>query len=256
MGNTSDVANGAEPAPDDVSALRDHRRRRLVEAYRLLGHFGCSEGTAGHITVRDPEVPDRFWAAPYGMHFNDVTLSDLVLTDVDGTLWHGDRPAHPAAMPFHGIVHEVRPDIMAAVHAHTDYARAMAALGRRVLAISQDACAFADDTGYLDTYGGVVLDRDQGKEIGVALGDHKALLLKNHGIFTVGATVEEAVWWFLALEKVCKVQMIAEAVGVPDEIPEPMRTETAKLVGSAGAAANNARPLFSWISRIQPDMYS
>lgn len=239
-----------------IADVREQRRRRLVEAYRLLGHFGCSEGAAGHLTVRDPEHPERFWAAPYGMHFDDVTLSDLVLTDVDGHLYVGDRPAHPAALPFHGIVHEHRPDVIAAAHAHTDYARAMAALGRRVLAITQDSCAFADDIAYLDTYGGVVLDADQGAQIGVALGAHKALMLKQHGIFTVGGSVEEATWWFLALEKVCKVQLVAEAVGTPDEIPEPMRSRTAALVGSASAALTNARPMFSWISRRHPEMYS
>lgn len=234
---------------------REHRRRRLVEAYRLLGRFGCSEGTAGHITVRDPEHPERFWAAPYGMHFDDVTLSDLVLTDADGNLYAGDQPAHPAALPFHGVVHAYRPDVIAAVHAHTDYARAMAALGRRVLATTQDACAFADDIAYLDRYGGVVLDPEQGAEIGIALGGHKALLLKHHGIFTVGGSVEEATWWFLALEKVCKVQLIAEAVATPDEILEPMRSETAALVGSPSAALTNAKPMFSWISRRHPEMY-
>lgn len=236
-------------------AVREHRRRRLVESYRLLGHFGCSEGTAGHLTVRDPGEPEHFWAAPYGMHFSDVCLSDLVLTDVDGNLYVGTKQAHPAALPFHGVVHAFRPDVIAAAHAHTDYARAMAALGRRILAITQDSCAFADDTGYLDVYGGVVLDAAQGAEIGVALGSHKAILLRQHGIFTVGGSVEEATWWFLALEKVCKVQLIAEVVATPEEIPEPMRSATAELVGSPEAALNNARPMFEWISRRQPDMY-
>lgn len=239
----------------EAEAERDRRKRRLVEAYRLFGRLGFSEGTAGHLTVRDPENPEHFWAAPYQMHFSQVCLGDLVLTDVEGNLYHGDRPAHPAALPFHGIVHSRRPDVVAAAHAHSDYGRAMAALGRRILAITQDACAFADDTAYLDSYGGVVLDEEQGQQIGDALGSHKAILLRSHGIFTVGGSVEEMAWWFLALEKVCKVQLAAEAVGVPPEIPEPTRSETAALVGSPGAALVNARPMFEWIASVEPDMY-
>jgi len=248
---TPPILRGAE-----ADAERQLRRRRLVEAYRLFGRLGYSEGTAGHLTVRDPEEPEHFWAAPYGMHFSQVCLGDLVLTDVAGNLYHGNRPAHPAALPFHGIVHSRRPDVVAAAHAHSDYGRAMAALGRRILAITQDACAFSSDTAYLDSYAGVVLDEAQGAQIGDALGSHKAILLRSHGIFTVGGSVEEMAWWFLSLEKVCKVQLAAEAVGVPEEIPEPVRSETEALVGSPSAALVNARPMFEWIASVEPDMYT
>lgn len=243
------------PLVPDHASERAHRKRRLVEAFRLFGRLGYSEGAAGHLSARDPELTDAFWAAPYQMHFSCVRTSDLVLTDARGTLHHGTRPAHPAALAFHGAVHAARPDVVAAAHAHTDYARAMAALGRRILAITQDSCAFADDIGYLDTYRGVVLDEAEGKEISAALGDHKALLLKHHGMLTVGGSVEEMAWWFMSLEQVCKVQLLAQAAGELDEIPEPVRSETAQLVGSPGAAFVNIAPMFEWIGRVEPDLY-
>ena len=236
----------------DHSAERDERKRRLVEAFRLFGRLGYSEGSAGHLSARDPELTDAFWAAPYQMHFSCVRLSDLVLTDTQGTLHEGTRPAHPATLVFHGAVHAARPDIIAAAHTHTDYARAMATLGRRVLAITQDSCAFSDDTGYLDEYSGVVLDESEGKLISATLGDHKALLLRHHGMLTVGGSVEEMAWWFLSLEQVCKVQLLAQAAGELDEIPEPVRSKTAALVGSPGAALINAKPMLDWIRVSSP----
>ena len=239
----------------DHSVERDHRKRTLVEAFRLFGRLGYSEGSAGHLSARDPELTDAFWAAPYQTHFSCVRLSDLVLTDAHGTLHEGTRPAHPAALAFHGAVHAARPDVIAAAHAHTDHARAMAALGYRILAITQDSCAFSDDTGYLDEYGGVVLDDSEGKQISAALGDHKALLARHHGMLTVGGSVEEMAWWFLSLEQVCKVQLLAQAAGELEEIPEPVRSETAALVGSPGAALINAKPMLDWIAHVEPDMY-
>ena len=91
--------------------------------------------------------------------------------------------------------------------------------------------------------------------ISAALGDHKALLLRHHGMLTVGGSVEEMAWWFLSLEQVCKVQLLAQAAGELEEIPEPVRSETAALVGSPGAALINAKPMLDWIARVEPDMY-
>jgi ribulose-5-phosphate 4-epimerase/fuculose-1-phosphate aldolase len=256
MSVTAEGSRAPETEGDSSMTRREQCKRRLAEAYRILGRFGYAEGTAGHISVRDPIDPERFWAAPYGMHFSLVRVRDLVLTDVEGNLYVGSAPAHPAALPFHGVVHAFRPDVQAAVHAHTDYGRAMAAIGGRIKAISQDACAFWDDTAYLDSYGGVVLTVEEGERIGRTLAHHKAMLLRNHGIFTVGGSVDEAVWWFLSLEKVCKVQLVAQAAGTLIEIDEPVRSETASLVGSAGAAQLNAAPLFEWIGRCEPDLYT
>lgn len=234
---------------------REHRRRRLVEAYRLLGRAGLSEGSAGHLTVRDPEHLDRFWVAPYGVHFDDVRLSDLVLTDRSGVVHVGSAAVHPAVPAFHGVVLAHRADVVATVHTHPDHVRALAATGARVRAISQEACAFVNDLAYLDTFGGIVVDPNLGGEIVEALGERKALMLRHHGAFTVGGSVEEALWWTLSLEAVCRVQLLGMAAGPLEEIAEPTRSETASAMASSDAAVFNATPLFATISARHPEMY-
>src|SRR6185437_13341136 len=132
----------------DLLTERAHRKRRLAAAYRIFGRFGLTEGTAGHLSVRDPVEPDTFWAAPYGRHFALVRTSELVRTDADGVVYEGVGPAHPAALVLHGAIHDLRPDVMSAGHAHSDYGRALAAGGFFVKAVTQDSCAFYADTAY------------------------------------------------------------------------------------------------------------
>jgi ribulose-5-phosphate 4-epimerase/fuculose-1-phosphate aldolase len=244
------------PASDrtaETSPLQERARRlsRLSAAHRLLARFGMSEGIAGHLTVRDPLEPDHFWAAPYGMHFALVRDRDLVCTDAEGRLHVGDRPAHPAAIAIHGAVHDTRPDVISAGHVHTDAGRAMASLDDcTILPLTQDACAFYGDLGVLDDYGGVAVDPAEGARIAAALGPHKAIILRNHGLLTVGGSVDEMVWWMLSLEKVCRIQLDAMQAGTVRPLPEPLARETAAAVGSPGAALRNAAPLFDWIDAI------
>jgi ribulose-5-phosphate 4-epimerase/fuculose-1-phosphate aldolase len=244
------VASGVA---DDGERERAARLARLAAAHRLLGRFGMSEGVAGHLTVRDPVHPDRFWAAPYGMHFSLVREEHLVCTDAAGRLHVGDRPAHPAAIAIHGAVHDARPDVVSAGHVHSDAGRAVAALEDcRILPLTQDACAFFEDLGVLDDYGGVATDAAEGARIAAALGPHKAVILRNHGLLTVGGSVDEMVWWMLSLEKVCRVQLDAMQAGAVRPLPLEIARETASAVGSPGAALLNAAPLFDWIDA-EPD---
>jgi ribulose-5-phosphate 4-epimerase/fuculose-1-phosphate aldolase len=240
---------------EDLLAERAHRKRRLTAAFRIFGRFGLTEGTAGHLTVRDPIEPDTFWAAPYGDHFALVRTSDLVRTDADGTLYDGDRQAHPAALVLHGAIHEVRPDVISAGHAHSDYGRAMAAGDREVLPLTQDACAFYGDHADDDRFGGIVLSHEESVRIVSQLGSRKAMILRNHGLLAVGGTVEEMVWWFLSLEKVCKVQLIAEAAGPVRPLDHETATATGAMNGTASAALLNARPLFDWIHHVEPEAF-
>ncbi|HEX3947385.1 MAG TPA: class II aldolase/adducin family protein [Acidimicrobiales bacterium] len=239
----------------DRLAERAHRKQQLTAAYRLFGRFGLTEGTAGHLTVRDPVEPDTFWAAPYGRHFSMVRTSELVRTDAEGVVYDGIGSAHPAALVLHGAIHELRPDVMSAGHAHSDYGRAMAAGDRRIEPITQDACAFHGDLGYDDRFGGIVLSHEESRRVVGGLGSAKAMILRNHGLLTVGGTVEEMVWWFLSLEKVCKVQLIAEAAGPLRPLDDATAAATGALNGTAQAALINAKPLFEWIVHAEPDAF-
>src|SRR5262249_13359006 len=153
--------------------------------------------------VRDPELPDHYWVNAYGQSFRQVTVSDLCLVDGAGQVVAGGAPDGRnlvafAALTIHSAIHEARPDVISAVHTHGLHGRAWAALGRRHEPISQEACAFYEDQGLLEDYTGVVLEAEEGKRLAAALGPHKSVILRNHGIVTVGHSVDEAVWWHLS----------------------------------------------------------
>lgn len=204
---------------DNPADERDHRKQRLAAALRVIGGLGFAEGVAGHITARDPELTDHFWVNPFGMSFNRVTVSDLILVNPEGVVVHGKRPVNAAAFAIHHAIHEARPDVVAAVHTHTVYGRAFSALGIPIEMITQDACMFYNDVAlHADAGGAVVTGAEDGAGLAASLGDKKALIHKNHGLITVGDSVDAAAWWFIALERCCQVQLIAQAAGEPNII--------------------------------------
>jgi ribulose-5-phosphate 4-epimerase/fuculose-1-phosphate aldolase len=237
-----------------VEEARRDRKLRLAAAYRLFSKFGFDEGVAGHITARDPEWPDRFWVAPMGLGFSAVRASQLSLVDSAGVVVEGDPCLNQAAFAIHSEIHAARPDVIAAAHAHSTYGKAWASLGRRVDPITQDACAFYGDHEVFDDFTGVVLDSDEGKRIAHALAGGKAVILRNHGLLTVGHTVDEAAWWFITLERTCQVQLLAEAAGKPVLIDEPTAALTAGQVGSHEVGWFSFQPLYARIFREQPDL--
>jgi ribulose-5-phosphate 4-epimerase/fuculose-1-phosphate aldolase len=248
----------AVPMPPTFTSVDDerlHRKQRLAGAFRLFSRFGFDEGVAGHITARDPEKLDHFWVNPFGMHFGQIRVSDLILVNDEGEVVEGDRPVNAAAFAIHSQVHRARPDVVAAAHSHSTYGRAWSTLGRLLDPITQDVCAFHRDHALFDDYTGVVLDLEEGRRIGEALGSNKAVILRNHGLLSVGKSVEEAAWWFITMERSCQVQLMAEAAGTPVLIDEENATKTAALVGSDIAGWFSFQPLWDRITREQPDLF-
>src|SRR2546421_4302982 len=241
------------PTFDSVEDERSHRKQRLAAAFRLFSKFGFDEGVAGHITARDPEMTDHFWVNPFGMPFSQIRASDLLLVNHEGTVVKGDWPLNQAAFAIHSQVHAARPDVIAAAHTHSTYGRAWSTQGRLLDPITQDVCAFYDDHALFDDYTGVVLDTEEGKRIAHALGEGKAIILRNHGLLTVGHTVDEAAWWFITMERSCQVQLLAEAAGKPVAIDPAMAELTQTQVGSHLAGWFSFQPLFARINREQPD---
>ena len=242
------------PTFDSVEEERQHRKVRLAAAFRLFSRFGFDEGVAGHITARDPERLDHFWVNPLGMHFGHVRASDLCLVNHQGEVVEGDALINQAAFVIHSQVHAARPDVVAAAHAHSVYGKAWSALGRKLDPITQDVCAFYQDHEVFNDYTGVVLDIEEGKRLAHALGEHKALILRNHGLLTVGHSVDEAAWWFITMERSCQAQLLAEAAGTPVLINDEMAALTAGQVGSHGGGWFSFQPLFARILKEQPDL--
>jgi ribulose-5-phosphate 4-epimerase/fuculose-1-phosphate aldolase len=242
------------PKFDSVEEERLHRKHRLAASFRLFGKFGFDEGVAGHITVRDPEHLDRFWVNPFGMNFKHIRVSDLICVDHTGEVVEGDAMVNRAAFAIHSQVHAARPDVIAAAHSHSLYGKAWSSLGRLLDPITQDACAFFEDHALFDDFTGVVLELDEGKRISEALGDNKAVILRNHGLLTVGHSVDAAVWSFITMDRSCQAQLLAEAAGTPVLIGADMARKTCAQVGSPVACYYAFQPLYAMITREQPDL--
>ena len=243
------------PSFDDPAEERIHRKQRLAAAFRLFGRFGFGEGVAGHITARDPEFPDRFWLNPFGVDFRLITVSDLVCVDHDGVIVEGDHAINQAAFAIHSQVHAARPDVVAAAHAHSVHGKAFSSLGKLLDPITQDACAFYDDHVLFDDFTGVVLDPMEGKRIAHALGETKAAILRNHGLLTVGHSVDEAAWWFITMERTCQAQLLAMAAGQPLVIDPDAAEATHDVVGGSFAGWLSFQPLYRVIVRDEPDLF-
>jgi ribulose-5-phosphate 4-epimerase/fuculose-1-phosphate aldolase len=250
----SDRTPHAPPTFTSVEDERRHRKQRLAAGFRLFGAFGFDEGVAGHITARDPELPDHFWVNPFGMNFKQIRVRDLLLVNHQGEVVEGNWPVNQAAFAIHSAIHAARPDVVAAAHSHSTHGRTISALHQQLLPISQDACAFYDDHVVFDSFTGVVLDTEEGKRIAHALGDHKAAVLANHGLLTVGHSVDAAVWWFITMERSCQVQLAAMAAGEPVLIDDETARLTHSQVGSETSGWFQFQPLHDWIVAAQPDL--
>lgn len=245
-----------QPEFATVEAERLHRKQRLAAGFRLFSKFGFDEGIAGHITARDPEDPHRFWVNPWGIHFSQICVSNLICVDESGTIVEGPEGAllNTAAFAIHSQVHAARPDVVAAAHSHSIYGKTFSTLGRRLDPITQDVCAFYGDHEVFDDYTGVVLDVEEGKRIAHVLGDAKAAILRNHGLLTVGHSVDEAVFWFATMERSCQAQLMAEAAGRPVLVDPDQAARTQTQVGSHLAGWFSFQPLYSRIVAEQPDL--
>ncbi|MBO8202480.1 class II aldolase/adducin family protein [Streptomyces smyrnaeus] len=246
----------APPVHASTAEARTYRKQRLAAALRLFGRMGFEEGVSGHITARDPEFPDCCWVNPFGVPFGQLTVGDLLLVDQEGRVLEGRRHVNQAAFAVHSQVHSARPDVVAVAHSHTTYGRAFSALGELLKPITQEACAFYADHALLDRYTGVAMDPEDGARTAAALGPHKAVILRNHGLLTVGDSVDAAAWWFLQMERACEIQLAAKAAGKPVPIDHRSAVATREQLGSDLAAWHNYQPLYTRITRDEPDLLS
>jgi ribulose-5-phosphate 4-epimerase/fuculose-1-phosphate aldolase len=243
------------PSFDDPAAERRHRKERLAAALRLFGRFGFEEGVAGHITARDPEFTDHFWVNPFGMSFKHIRVSDLLLVNHEGKVVQGRYRVNTAAFAIHSAVHQARPDVIGAAHSHSVYGKALSATGQIVEPLTQDACAFYEDHELFDDYTGVVNDPEEGARIARSLGSRKAAILRNHGLLTVGTTVDAAAWWFITMERTCQAQLAAKAAGPTVSISHENAKLTHSQVGNEFSGWFQFQPLYEQIIRSDPDLF-
>jgi ribulose-5-phosphate 4-epimerase/fuculose-1-phosphate aldolase len=240
----------------NVAEERLRRKQKLAGALRIFGRLGFGEGVAGHITVRDPEFPDHFWVNPLGLSFRHMRVSDLILVNHHGEVVYGKYAVNRAAYVLHAAVHTARPDVVAAAHAHSVYGKAFSSLGIQLDALTQDSCAFYENNVVISEHGGaVVFEESAGRDFAEAFGNNRAAIHQNHGHFTVGASVDEAVFWFVCFERCAQAQLAAMAAGTPKHIPHDSAVYTRENAGNAMTGWAHFQPLWQEICRTDPDLF-
>ncbi len=196
-------------------------RVQLAACYRLMHRFGMTDLIYTHVSARLPGGEGHFLLNPYGLAFDEITASNLVRVDRDGNpVGESDWPINYAGFVIHSAVLEGRADANCVLHSHTRAGVAVSALACGLLPISQHALKFYGRIGYHD-YEGFACDLDERRRLVADLGPHNAMILRNHGLLTVGASVAEAFITHYFLEMACKIQIDAQATGVELVQPSP-----------------------------------
>ena len=234
-------------------------RQDLAAAYRLVAHQGMDDSIYTHISARVPGTEDQFLINPYGTLFRDITASSLVKIDLDGRILD-DSPAdvNPAGFTIHSAVHSARHDAVCVLHTHTVAGVAVSSLECGLQPCNQWALQFYGRVVYHE-YEGIALDHAERERLVADLGPTaKVMILRNHGLLTLGRTVAEAFILMLNLERACRVQMAIQASGQPIHPvpPEVCELTARQYEGGAskgrGQADPNAREWKALLQRIEP----
>ncbi|MGI9644039.1 MAG: class II aldolase/adducin family protein [Ilumatobacteraceae bacterium] len=239
---------GTERSPD---AERAHRKRVCALGYRIFGAMRWGQLGDGHVSARDPLLPDHFWLLDWGIPFGDATVDALVLVGPDGEVKDADLnptgAVNTAGYNIHAPVLAARPDAVSAAHTHTQFGTPWSANVEPFRALSQESAAFVFDQALFDDEEVEVLTIDGGKRIAAALGDNKLVILRNHGLLTAGGSVEEAVGWFVMAERVAEVHVKA-----PDG--RPISDEAAAVAATTLSTPDVGWRVFQWLVRsVVPD---
>lgn len=237
---------------------RQYRKERLVAACRAFALEGFDYGFAGHLTVRDPEHPELYWTNPMAIHFSQVNLSNLICADHEGNVVEGDYAINRAGFVLHAAVHEMHQDIVAMCHAHTTHGTAFASLGKPLAPITQDAAAFYEDHVVIgDEAGQVAVEVKAGHKVAHAFEGVKAAIHQNHGLLTASRhSIESAAFWFIALERCCRQQLMIDATGITPKLVTPERARYSREhVGSDYIGWLHFQPIWHHLVATQPDMF-
>jgi len=220
---------------ESVSSEEWQARVDLAAAYRLVAHYVWDDLVFTHISARVPGPEHHFLINPYGMMFEEITASSLLKVDLDGNIVMATSyQINPAGFTIHSAVHAAREDALCVIHLHTDYGIAVSAQQDGLLPISQQALFALSSLAYHD-YEGLALNEEEKPRLVADLGNKTFLILRNHGLLTVGQTVADAFMSMFLLERACKIQILAQSGGgklipIPDavlaRIPEQVAVVT------------------------------
>lgn len=231
------------PAPDNVRAkVSDEEwqlRIDLAACYRIIAMHGWDDLVFTHISARVPGPEEHFLINPYGLLFEEITASGLVKVDLDGEkVLASEHPVNPAGFVIHSAIHEARHDAGCVLHTHTRAGVAVSAQAEGLLPLSQVSLIPYATLAYHD-YEGIALDAGEKPRLVADLGDKHALVLRNHGLLTIGPTIADAFLMMYALETACQTQIMAQSGGgelvqVPAPIVAGMKAQVQEVTRGMG----------------------
>ncbi|WP_179582570.1 class II aldolase/adducin family protein [Pigmentiphaga litoralis] len=204
-----------------ISDAERQLRIDLAACYRLVDLFGMSDMILNHISARVPGDDVHFLINPFGMMYEEITASSLIKIDLDGNIIHNpntDYTINLAGYVIHSAIHGARHDVGCVLHTHTPAGMAVSALECGLLPLNQTAMRFAGGVGYHE-FEGVAVDTDERRRLVSSLGDKDALILRNHGLLTVGQDVAEAFVNMQRLERACQTQLLTMSANSPIHMP-------------------------------------
>lgn len=187
-------------------------RLTLIAAGSILDAAEQGDLTRGHVSVRVPGDAAHFYMKPHSQGLDEITPENIVRCDLDGRKVSGGGRRHSEVF-IHSEIYRSRPDVASVIHTHPTHAVALSATGKPLLPISQPAVAFADGVPYFSDTIDLIRSAEMGAGVARALGPHKAVFLRNHGVAVVGASLQESTVLALLLEEACRIQLLAMAAG-------------------------------------------
>ncbi|WP_455275010.1 class II aldolase/adducin family protein [Rhizobium herbae] len=195
-------------------------KQRMVEAGRILERAGQGDWTRGHISVRVPGAPDRFYMKASKIGLEEISLDNIIVVGLDGEKIEGEHGRHNEVY-IHSEVLRARPDVQAVVHTHAPYAVSFSALGKPLQAIGHPGAIFAEGLPVFSETTELITTTERGRAVASKLGEHGAMLLQNHGLVTAAPSIEQAVYLALSLENACMMQLWVEAAGGARALGKP-----------------------------------
>jgi len=221
----------------------------LAAAFRLAARFGLNEGICNHFSLRVPGSEDHFLINAYGLHWSEITASNLMVVDDAGNKIDGEGEVELTAITLHTGIHKVHPGATCVLHTHMPYATAIACLEEgRLEPLSLSGLRFWHSVGYDDDFAGAATKQSEGERTAAKLGNKSILFMANHGVMVTGPTVARAFDDLYYLERACQVQVLAMSTGRPLRIvPETIANDSRRQLDMLEMLANNH---FSALKRI------
>ena len=238
------------PALPNMRPEEWEARLQLAAAYRVFDHMGWSESIYNHISLKVPGEEGAFLINPYGLHFSEVTASNLCKIDIDGNNLDGSPyPVNKAGFTQHAYFHRHLPWAHAIAHTHTTATMAVASLEGGLQPVNFYACNFVGKIGYHD-FEGVTVRAEEGERLLKSLGNNRILMLRNHGPVVLGRTIPEIFLMHWSLQRACEIQLATMAAGQPIRVPDEVIAVHQRDLGQVSLPGGPGAPDFAAMVRI------